>query len=69
MSNKITDTVWWELSDLMMRRTRELSEEDWQSWSSGGWRMMSNDILNEILDKLDIKVVYTSSMEEQDEQD
>lgn len=49
--------LYWELSDILFKGTRELNEEkSWEEWSSSGWRMMSNEILQEVLDKLRIEV-------------
>ena len=52
---KLTDDQWEEMSDLMLRITREFNEErDWYTcWSTSGWRMMSDSALREILDKLE----------------
>jgi len=58
---KISYDEYWELSDLLLYLCRNLddalySSGGWQGWSTGGMRCMTNDILQQILDKLDIEV-------------
>ena len=55
---KITVDKWFELSDLMLRITRDFNEEkSWNtSWSTSGWRMMSDDSLREILKAINVDV-------------
>lgn len=56
-SKTISLDLYWELSDILLKGTRDLNEEkSWQEWTTSGWRMMSNEILEEVLDKLEIEV-------------
>lgn len=56
---KISLELWWTLSDILVKGTRELSDvspPNWRQWSTSGWRSMSNTILEEILKELEIEV-------------
>lgn len=54
---KITAEVWEQLSDLTLRRTRYLAGKDvWNNYSTSWWRMGSDGLLHEILEKLNITV-------------
>jgi len=55
--NKITQDKWEELSDAMVEITRSFNVEDnWQTWTTPAWRMMSDESLRELLDIIDVKV-------------
>lgn len=56
MKRTINLEDWWELSDIMLSRTRELSDENRNHYTTSGWRTMSDHILQELLEKLDIEV-------------
>jgi len=58
---KISNEQWWELSELMIKHCRVLDEAlcsqgGWQKWSTSGMRMMTNDILEKVLEELNIEV-------------
>ena len=60
MRRTIDIGLWEELSDLVLRRCREIDDalgsKGWQGWSTGGMRMMTNTLLEDILSKLTIEV-------------
>jgi len=52
---------WQELSNLVLDRCRAIDDMlypkgGWQGWSTGGMRMMTNTILEELLERLNIEV-------------
>lgn len=58
---KISLETYWQLSDIILKGTRELSDvspPNWRQWTTSGWRSMSNEILEDILKKLEIEVDY-----------
>ena len=49
----IPDDKYEKLSDIMLSGTRAFNREiDWNEWTTSGWRMMSNELLRELLDEL-----------------
>ena len=56
---KITQAQWEVLSDEMVRITRVFNEErPWHGWSTGAWRMESDEALNELLQIIGVEVEY-----------
>ena len=56
---KITQVQWEILSDKMVRITRVFNEErPWRGWSTGAWRMESDEALNELLQIIGVEVEY-----------
>ena len=54
---KITQDKWEELSDAMVGITRYFNGEDeWKSYTTGAWRIMSDRALRELLVAMDIEV-------------
>lgn len=55
---KINLDKYWELSDIIVKSTRDFNELEprWNGWTTSGWRMMSDELLQEILTSLDIEV-------------
>ena len=46
----VTDAKWELLSNKMVEISRMFNEQkSWQTWTTSGWRIMSNDALRELL--------------------
>ncbi len=55
---KITIEKYEELSDIMLKITRGFNDTkpDWNGWSTGGWRYMSNGALDDLLKAMGVVI-------------
>jgi hypothetical protein len=53
---KINYDQWEALSDILLRETRFFNEmSEWKGYTTSYWRMLSDDVLREILEFLKIE--------------
>ena len=58
---KISLNKWEQLSNITLEQCRDIDDElmskgGWQGWSTSGMRMMTDELLDNLLKQLDIEV-------------